>query len=108
MTLKTQMTSDLSVFFNTEEHAETVTYTPKGGAAVSIDVIVNREADFQEDYVRGRETATCTIMVKVTDVTDPQHGDVYTFNSEDWDMDSTRGVIYEDSYILIIGLERRD
>lgn len=108
MTLKTQITSDLSTFFNTDEFAETVSYTPVGGAAVDITAIVTRDNPFQEPYVRGEETATCEIEVMASEVADPQYGDLFTFNSETWEFDPIRGIIRQDDLVLAIGLIRRD
>jgi len=108
MTLKTQLTSDLDSFFNTDEFAEEITYTAKGEDAVTISAIVMREAPLQEPYVRGPETATCEIIVKISDVATPQHGDTFTLNdSEIWEFDPTNGVIYQDDDVLHILLERR-
>ena len=106
MTLKTQMTSDLSIFFNTDEFAESVTYTPKGGAGSTISAIVERNDPFQEPYIRGEKTATALIQVKKADVASPQYGDTFTFDSQTWEFDPMRGVIYEDDQVLNIGLER--
>jgi len=108
MTLKTQMTSDMSAFFNTDEFAEDVTYTAVGQAGATIPAIIDRDSSFLEPYVRGRDTATCEISVKKSDVATPKYGDTFTFNSETWDYDAERGVIYEDDDTLIIGLVRRD
>jgi hypothetical protein len=105
MTLKTQMTNDLNVFFNTDEFAENVTYTPNGGEGTTIQAIVNREGPLQEPYVRGAETATGDIMVQRSQVTTPVRGDKYTFDSNDWYMDAD-GVTYMDDDVLIIVLER--
>jgi hypothetical protein len=109
MTLKTDINSDLSVFFNNDEFAEEVLYTPKGKKlidAVYIYAVISQDGDVQEPYVRGEETATCIIEVKASDVSTPQHGDTFTFNDEIWEFDPVRGVIKKDDYTLIIALER--
>jgi len=108
MTLKTQITSDLATFFNTDEFAETVSYTAVGGAAVDITAIVTRDNPFQEPYVRGEETATGEIEVQKSEVSDPQYGDLFTFDSETWEFDPVRGVIHYDDDIFVIALVRRD
>ena len=107
MTLKTQMTADLAAFFNSDEFAETVTYTPAGGEATSITGIITKDQFFQEPYVRGENMAGCEIAVKASEVAAPQHGDTFVIGSDTWDLDPTRGVIYEDDDIFIIALERR-
>lgn len=108
MTLKDQITSDLATFFNTDEFAETVSYTPLGGAAVDITAVVTRDNPFQEPYVRGEETATSEIAVQKSEVSDPQYGDLFTFDSETWEFDPVRGVVREDDDTYLIGLVRRD
>ena len=108
MTLKELMTSDLAAFFNTDEFAESITYTPKGGEAATISAIVMRDAPRQEPYVRGEETATCEIIVKISDIATPQHGDTFTLSdSEIWEFDPSNGVVYQDDDVLHIILERR-
>jgi len=105
MTLKTQMTSDLAAFFNTDEFADSITYTPDGGDPATISAIVVRDAPLQEPYVRGEQNAACIITVKTVDVASPQRGDKYTISSEDWYMD-VDGVVYQDDNVLEIALER--
>ena len=107
MTLKTLLASDLNSFFNTDEFAEDITYTAKGEDGATISAIVMRDSPLQEPYIRGSETATCEIIVKVTDVATPQNGDTFTFDSEIWEFDPGNGVIYQDDDIRHILLERR-
>jgi len=108
MTLKTQLTSDLTTFFNTDEFAETASYTAIGEAAVDITVIPTRGNPFQEPYVRGEETATCEIEAMRSEVPNPQHGDIFVFDSETWEFDPMRGIINQDDDTYLIGLVRRD
>ena len=106
MSFSSQATTDLAAFFN--EFAETVSYTPVGGVATDITAIVTRESIFQETYVRGPLTAMAEITVKASEVATPQYGDLFTFDSQTWEFDPSRGVFYEDGYIYEIGLVRRD
>lgn len=108
MTLKTQITADLSSFFNADEFAESVNYTPDGGDLVAITAIVMREGTHQETFIRGPETATATIMVKKTEVTTPQQGDLFTFDSQNWRPSPEIGTTYEDDDTHIIELVRVD
>ena len=121
MSFKDQLISDLSIFFNTDEFAETVSYTPKGDIARDITGVVERGNPFQEPYVRGEETATCEIMVQASEVSNPQHGDIFTIptelsdfdptivlDSEVWEFDPVRGIINQDNDTYLIGLVRRD
>jgi len=106
MTLKTQMTSDLSVFFNGDEFSETISYTATGEIAVDISAIVDRSGELLEDYVRGENTAMITITVKKADVPNKAYGDTFTIDENAWNFDPTRGVIYEDDDTVQIALER--
>ncbi|MGB2808000.1 MAG: hypothetical protein WBC22_09675 [Sedimentisphaerales bacterium] len=121
MTFKDQMTSDLSVFFNTDEFADTVSYTSIDDIAKDITIVPTRSNPFQEPYVRGEETATCEIEVKKSEVTHPQYGDIFTIpsrvwaydatittESEVWEFDPVRGIISQDDDTYLIGLVRRD
>ena len=108
MTLNIQLTTDLPVFFNTDDFAETVSYTALGGVAANITAIVTREGTHQEPYVRGPVSATATVLVKKSDVATPQHGDTYTFDSQTWEHDPESGITYEDAQIYEIALRRRD
>ena len=108
MTFKEQLTTDLSVFFNTDEFAETITYTPSGGSPVSIPAIINRDAPLQEPYIRGENTAISEIMVKTSDVSNPQYGDTFTFDSETWGFDPENGVTGKGTNVLTIALIRSD
>ena len=82
MTFKTQMINDLSVFFNTDEFAETITYTPSGGSPVEISAIPgDQNATLQDPPPAGD---TMTIFVKASDVSDPGYKDQFTINSETW------------------------
>jgi hypothetical protein len=108
MTFKTQATVDLSVFFNSDEFAEIVSYTAKGGAAVDITAVVTREGAHQEPHVRGPSTAIGSVMVKKSEVPTPLHGDTYVFDSQTWEHDPENGVVYEDDQIHEIAIRRRD
>lgn len=108
MTLKTQITADDASFYNTDEYAEYIIYTPKNGESQSVKAHVIRDAPFQEPYVRGSETATCEIMIAVSDISNINYGDTFTLNdSEIWELDPSNGVIYRDDYDWTILLERR-
>ena len=108
MTLKTQMIEDMDIFYNEDEFAEEVAYTPLGGAQVIIPAIIDRDYPFQEPYVRGPNTALAMISVKKTDVPNPQYGDTYAFDSQDWEFDPENNVTYEDTEEHMIMLWRDD
>ena len=109
MTFKSQLTSDLSVFYNEDEFAETVSYTPTGGAATDITAIVTREGSrLLEPYIRGEGTAIALIEHQKSEVSNPQHGDTYVFDSQTWEHDPGEGVVYEDDEEHHVMLRRRD
>lgn len=106
------MTTDMSVFFNDDEFAETISYTPSGGLAVDITGIFTRNQPLQEPYIRGANMAKGEVEVQKTEVTTPQYGDTFTFNrnsltEEIWEYDAALGVINEDDDTLTIALERQ-
>lgn len=88
MTFKTQVLADIeSIYFNTSEFAETVTYTPKGGSAKSIICIWLKE-DAEMLYEDGKSrirTVECRIKRDATTgIASPANGDTITKASEDW------------------------
>jgi len=82
MTLKTQMTSDLSAFFNVNEFAEIITYTPSGGAGVSITGILEETDPSIMDVAPPADSMVLHVLY--SDVSDPQRGDTFTISSETW------------------------
>lgn len=71
MTLADQMQNDVSgVFLDTEEHAETATYTPSGGVGVSITIVVSDEDSMEpQAYEDGKQrTAKLSFYCAVADV----------------------------------------
>lgn len=78
MTLKT----DLTTFFNTDEFAESVTYTAKGSTGKSIDVILTDEDPAIEATIPPGDRMI--IWAKCADITAPRKGDTFTVNSETW------------------------
>ena len=82
MTLKTQIASDLSAFFNTDEFAEDISYTPSGGDAVSISAILE---DMDPSIMAEAPPADSMVLhVPTADVSNPQRGDTFTISSETW------------------------
>lgn len=83
------MRDDVSrVFMNTNEHAETVTFTPLNGPPRSIDAIVY-DLGMQRVYGTGHVYQSHQIIVSTaksdTDGIDAiARGDVATWNSRDW------------------------
>ena len=106
------MVTDMAVFFNTDEFAETISYTPLDGIPVDITGILTLNQPLQEPYIRGANMAKAEIVVKKTEVTNPQYGDLFTLNPDElteeiWEYDASLGVINEDDDTLTIALERQ-
>ena len=108
MTLKEQMLADMPIFYNDDEFAEEVDYTPVGGAETQITAIVDRDYSFQEPYLRGPDTATALISVQKSEVVNPQYGDIFGFDSQVWELEPTNNVVYEDEEEYEIMIIRRD
>ncbi len=76
------MASDRSTFFNTDEFAETITYTPSGGDAVSITALPE---EIDPSIMAVASPADNMILhVLTADVSNPQRGDAFTVFSETW------------------------
>lgn len=83
MTFKDDMATDRAVFFNTDDFAETVTYTPAdGGEASSPDVIVERLDDARQ--ISGDRTVKRAFLhIQSGDIADPAYGDQVEIDSPD-------------------------
>ena len=82
MSLKSQMTSDLDMFFNTDEFASTITYTPTGGDPVSITAVPGAQDATGQDPVPSGDTMV--IFVMAAEVENPQYKDQFTIDGETW------------------------
>ena len=87
MTFKdTTLKDDIkNIFFNKDEFAEDLQYTPSGGIAQTVTVILDRLNTVQNDSA-DRENETKTIRLKIpTDITIgiavPAHGDSIVLDS---------------------------
>lgn len=96
MTLKDDITSDLSVFFNTNEFAETVTYN-----GTDIPAIVEYEENLDEQT--GSAVAIATLTIKKSDVSDPDYLDTVVIGSDTW---KVRNRIEGNAYIWKLALYR--
>lgn len=74
MTLKSQLSSDLPVFFNTDDFAETVTYN-----SVDIPAIVDYGVEKS-----GENARTAHIIIKQSDVANPAYRDTVVIDSATW------------------------
>lgn len=78
-----ESSTDFSAFFDTNEFAETASYTPFGGSASSISVIFDKpfQAVSLETGQVDLEDIKPTVYVKTTDVSSVAHGDQLVINS---------------------------
>jgi len=83
VTLKTQMTSDLSVFFNTDEHATEVTYTPAVGDASTVDAVIDYGEEGDNDG-RGSHLSEATLYCKKSAISSPAYRETFTIGGETW------------------------
>ena len=76
MTFKDQLEEDLDVFFNTEEFAETVAYTPSGeGGPMDIPALVDFDENPEDMGANVRSSGRIT--VKAADVPAPGYRDAF-------------------------------
>ena len=102
------MASDVDVFFDADDFAESVTYNPTGGESSTIIVLLERDDPLQETYVRGSETAHALLYVKTSEVSTPQHGDTFAIGTETWELDPEEGVVEIDDNIALLSIRRVD
>jgi len=85
MTLKSDILTDLDdVFYDTDEFAESVSYTASGEEAATV-TIVREEPDPPPDD-------EMIILVKTADVADPQRGDTFIIDDETWYLKANLGI----------------
>lgn len=89
MTLKTQITSDLATFFNTDEFADSATYTPAEYVHVHSLGTNNTSTIngilFKDFVIVNNEEAHLPIFECATsDVSSATHGDKLTINEVDY------------------------
>lgn len=91
MTLNSQLSTDLAVFFETDEFAQSVTYA---GTAINALVLFNENLDAAGS--RDSAMAIGEIWVKVSDVALPAYRDVVVIGSDTWNV---RRILFGDGYI---------
>lgn len=98
MTFSTQLTTDLSVFFNTDEFAQSVTYA---GSAIDALVLFGENLD----AAGSRESAQANghLVVKVSDVAAPAYRDAVVIGSVTW---RVRRIIYGDGQVWKLEIYR--
>lgn len=90
MTLAAQMAADCTdLVLNTDEHAESCTYTAKGSAPAAIAAIFERDQDigFSIQESGRSEPATARVFCSTAAVPDPQRGDDLAVGDELWKID---------------------
>lgn len=98
MSLRDQMASDLSIFFNTDEFGETISYNGQSFVA-----IVDRLAQPSFD---GNNTATyADVMMKSTDVPNIAYQDIVQFDSYTWIVEHIQK---SDRYTVLLKVRRKE
>jgi hypothetical protein len=64
--------------------AQTVTYTPRDGAAVEIKAVLSRGADLEDAQWNAALQASARLFVLDTDVEDPGYQDTVAIDDETW------------------------
>lgn len=74
---------DLAAMFSVEELAESASYTPDGGSAATVPVIVDRgDETLDLGLGSGIRAARRTVRVRVSDIATAGRGDVIVVNGE--------------------------
>ena len=81
MTLKSQILTDQSIFYDDEDFAETVTYTTPSSSA-DILALINRGENLAHE--QGRSKIKSVVYIKKTDIAEPKYKDTITFDSFVW------------------------
>jgi hypothetical protein len=81
MTLKTQMATDLAVFFNSSEFAESVTYA---GTAITAVVMPGQAIEAGGSMTAERTVKRATLFVKASDVAAPAYRDAVVIDGDTW------------------------
>lgn len=109
MTLASQIISDVTdVFLNSDEFAESVSYTPFGSSAKSINAVVEYEETVESSpQIDGRGRVKRARMYISTDATDgvatPTNKDTVEINSADWNV---VGSPESDAGMWVLSIER--
>ena len=81
MTFKERLAKNVNVFFNLNEFAENATYNGN-----PIIVVPNLGSDLEDGNIIGYHgtSARAIFYLKAVEVPIPRHGDILTYNGEDW------------------------
>jgi hypothetical protein len=83
MTFQSQLATDLTgCFFNTDEFSEAVSYTPNGGAATTVNVILAEEDPTIQSPTPPGDTMI--VLAKHADIAAPAKGDLFTIDGAAW------------------------
>lgn len=83
VTFKMQLAADLTeVFFNSDEFAEEAVYTPYGGVAKAVDLILSQEDPAIQTPAPPGDTMV--VLAKFADIALPGRGDTFLINAETW------------------------
>lgn len=84
MSLQDVIESDLKIFFSTEEFAQKLTYTPKGGVSIEINAVFRPGKDIDNAKWQAAVQASGELWIKASDVATPGYGDTVTIGPDTW------------------------
>ena len=83
MTFRTAAAADLTaVFFNSDEFADEIVYTPNGGAPATITAILTEEDPTIQTPAPPGDTMI--VLARHADISSPGRGDAFAIDGEDW------------------------
>jgi hypothetical protein len=83
MNFKQQLEEDIQkIYFNVDEGATVVVYTPKGGAPTTVEALIVSKTDLEID-VKGA-SSNLEVMVKKSDIPTSRYGDKILIEGDMW------------------------
>lgn len=79
-----QLSADLAEFFNPEAFGKQAVYTPVSGPAVETVVLFEEGMNVQEGAMGANPAAIARLMLKESDVPDPQQHDTIEIDNATW------------------------
>ena len=82
------MVVDRAVFFNSGEFGSTATYTPTGGAAKTVDVVITYSEDLAAFSAGNTQAAFAIAEFRRDQVTDPKKYEKFVIDGVTWQMET--------------------
>jgi len=88
MSLKTQIVADTRIYLNVDEFGEPVVFTPLGGEATNINMVIDRDADLDDDELGDALSAVALGYIGMADVTAVEYGTVISATGPNGDAET--------------------